>query len=323
MSNNRVFWACHAVKVGDEAVHGVQDVSINTSFNLEPVFELGQLEIYENIEGLPEVELTLSKVLDGYPLAYHLATQDSADDTLLSRTNEQFNVSLLVYPDTDTEAEGAAISDVFMSGMFVSSLTYTFPVEGNCTESVTFVGNDKVWSTGATITSEFGSDSPAATDGVQRRENVIMGSASGNASSTWPNLIEGISGGKNPEVGNSYAARIQDVTITVNLGRTDLLELGRRKPYFKYANFPVTVETTINVTAGGDTPGDGVDADSETDNLTNETIIVVLSDGSIFDCGTKNKLQSVSYSGGGTDGGVVTIAYTFSNNNDLTVTSPT
>ena len=55
-------------------VHGLQSVGITTNFNLEQAFELGQIEIYENIEGTPDVEVTLEKVLDGDPLIYHLAT---------------------------------------------------------------------------------------------------------------------------------------------------------------------------------------------------------------------------------------------------------
>ena len=48
--------------------HGVQDVNITSNFALTPVFELGQSEIYENTEGIPTVEITVSKVLDGKPL---------------------------------------------------------------------------------------------------------------------------------------------------------------------------------------------------------------------------------------------------------------
>ena len=43
-------------------------------FNLEQAFELGQIQIYENIEGLHEVEVTMEKVLDGYPLLYTSVT---------------------------------------------------------------------------------------------------------------------------------------------------------------------------------------------------------------------------------------------------------
>ena len=83
MANNRIFYACQAVALKPMAglnaqykvAHGVQSVGITTNFNLEQAFELGQIQIYENIEGLPDVEVTMEKLLDGYPLLYHLASQ--------------------------------------------------------------------------------------------------------------------------------------------------------------------------------------------------------------------------------------------------------
>jgi hypothetical protein len=113
-ANNRIFYACQAVAIGLyqnvgqqppaarldlEPVHGVQSVGINTTFNLEQAFELGQISIYENIEGLPDIEVTLEKVLDGYPLIYHLATSGAAvavppTNSLVGRTKERCNVAL-------------------------------------------------------------------------------------------------------------------------------------------------------------------------------------------------------------------------------------
>jgi len=50
---------------GWEVVHGVQSVGVTTNFSLEQVFEFGQIEIYENIEALPEIEVTVERTLDG------------------------------------------------------------------------------------------------------------------------------------------------------------------------------------------------------------------------------------------------------------------
>jgi len=73
--NNRIFFAIQALGFAPDGVvsssgdpsgfvtaHGVQSVGITTTFNLEQVFELGQLELYENIEGIPDIELTAQKV---------------------------------------------------------------------------------------------------------------------------------------------------------------------------------------------------------------------------------------------------------------------
>jgi hypothetical protein len=218
--------------------------------------------------------------------------------------------------------------------MYINSLNYTIPVQGFCRESVTFVGNDKIWitssgtvwngKTGYAFNGAFsGTDSPAS--GTQRRQMVKMGNAASDGS-IWPSIIPGVTvsngSGYNIQSAGAFGAHIQDVTISVSLGREDLYELGSRKPYYRYANFPTAVNCTINVTAGGSAPGDLVNANSAVDNLTNEPILIKLSDGTKFDLGTKNKLQSVSYSGGDTGGGVVTMSFQFENFNKLDVTSP-
>jgi len=331
--NNRVYYPLHYIALcrygnangsGALPVHGLQSLSTTTTFNLEQVFELGQLDIYENIENLPNIELTAEKVLDGYPLIYHLGTRGATSKTLANRTNQRADIYLSVFSDAQDNASGVPLTQAFCSGMYVSSLTYNFPVQGNCTESVTFVGNDKVWRTSNfAFNGHFtGSDSPAS--GVQRRQHAKMGAAAAGGS-VWPTIMPGVTivngSGYNIETAGVFGSHIQDVNITTNLGREDLFELGRRKPYYRYASFPVAVDCTINFSEGGTTPNDGVEADSEADNITNEPIIIKLADGTTFNLGDKNKLQSVTRSGGDTGGSVVNIAYAFQNFNRLDVTS--
>ena len=60
---------------------------------------------------------------------------------------------------------------------------------------------------------------------------------------------------------------------------------------------------------------------SETENnLTNETIILVFTEGTTINLGTKNKMQSINYQGGGTDGNNATTTYSFKTFNDFIVT---
>jgi len=54
-------------------------------------------------------------------------------------------------------------------------------------------------------------------------------------------------------------------------------------------------------------------------NLQNRTIIIKDNAGTVLNLGTKNKLSSVSYSGGDTGGGNATVTYSYSNFNVLTV----
>ena len=343
-NNNRVFYAIQALGMaphnsvnpvtpfqpsGFITAHGVQSVGLTTTFNLEQVFELGQLDLYENIEGIPDIELTAQKVLDGYPLLYHLATPDATSPTLVGRSNERCYVALNIYPDTQDNASGTPLQTVGMSGMYVSALTYTLNVEGNSTEDVTLVGNNKEWfASGLFVSSQIftpvgfdGFDAPIGDGGVQRREDVLMGS--GVSGSLWPTVIPGIhASGWNLESDGSFLSHLQTVTISTDLGRTDLFELGRRGPYHRFVSFPIEVTCAIDITTS---EGDLVDALADPPggtNLVDQTIKIYMREGTVLDLGTKNKLASITYGGGDTGGGNVTTTFNFSGFNVLQVTHP-
>jgi len=331
-TNNRVFYAIQALGlaphdvvdgVGDPSgfltASGVQSVGLNTTFNLEQIFELGQLELYENIEGIPDIELTAQKVLDGAPLLYHMATQQATSATLVGRSNERAYGALNIYSDSQDNASGVPVQTVGLSGLYVSSLTYTLNVEGSSTEDVTLVGNDKEWFAAATWFSPVGFDgTSSAPSGVQQREDVIMGSGAAGSVSLWPTEIPGIdASGNNVEVSGAFPAHIQTVTISVDLGRDELFELGRRGPYHRFVSFPTEVTCAIETTTS---EGDVIDAKAEQTNLTNQTIDILMNDTTRLSLGSKNKLASITYGGGDAGGGNATVTYNYSNFNNLTVT---
>jgi len=211
MANKRIYFANQQVAFRRDggtvytAAHGVQSVAVTTTFNLEQAFELGQLAIYENIEGVPDIEVSMSKVLDGYPLLYHLATSQAAASsqtpTLAGRSNAKCLVAVGVWPDThDAAGDSAANPSQQMeaSGLFCSAVTYNFPLEDNFSEDLTLVGNDKGWVDMDTTTQFEGcanppwtpslatgffagnDDAPITTGeigGVNRRENMAFASA--------------------------------------------------------------------------------------------------------------------------------------------------
>lgn len=354
-TNNRIFYACQGVaitKEGDttlvagDMVHGVQSVGMNTSFNLEQAFELGQIEIFENIEGTPDVEVTLEKVLDGYPLIYHMATSGvvgTSNSGLAGRAAERCDVRLGIFNeaanniDAASDNSGDAEVEIYCSGMYVSSVSYTVPVEGNATESVSCVGNNKQWLTGAatemtdTVVANFdGSDSPrafgvlgAASGGIQRREDVML------AGSILPTSIEGVVGSGYGNAINGTVPRIhvQNFSCSTDFSREDVLELGRKTPYYRPANFPIEVSTEIEaITISGDfvsayefgDPALYGTIDSG-NNTSQEAIFLLLRCGYAFDMGGKNRLASLTYGGGDAGGGNVSITYSFTNFNELDV----
>ncbi len=324
MANKRIFYAVQQVGVSKcgantfTSIHGLQSLGVNTKFNLEQVFEMGQISIYSNVENIPDIEVTLEKVLDGYPLIYHLATNGATSASLSGRSNIKSTIGLSIYSDTQDSASGSPLAQCTMSGVYPSALNYNFQVNGNSTESVTLVGNNKVWNNTFTATAFNNADSPLAVTGVQRRQNVIFGSAG----CKLPQDIPGISAsGTNEKTnGQDYDAHIQSIKVSTNLGREQLFELGRRGPYHRYVTFPVEVKVDIEILS---TAGDSVSAlEDATSNLTNRTITVKSDDTTIIDLGVKNKLSSVTYGGAnaGQNGGNATVTYSYVNFNDLTVT---
>jgi hypothetical protein len=341
MSNRRVFFAIYAVGLAGDGstsytpIHGLQSVGITTTFNLEQVFEIGQLNIYENIEGIPDIEVTCEKVLDGYIPIYNLATRTgSTSASLTGRQNARAGMAISIFGDTSDSASGTPLREVNMSGLYVSALSYNFPVDGNCTESVTFVGNHKLWkSTGFTFTGSLftNQDQPLAltsgTGGVQRRENVKFGTLSDTLLPAGDfGGIPGISSsGTNDKTAGEFGAHLQGIRVSSNFGRTAINELGRRNPFYRYLELPVEVTTEVDVlsqhgdlvsaTEDGVVPGSGT-------NLADKTIQVKLEEGLLVYLGTRNKLSNVSMTGGDTGGGNQTMTYTYTNFNTLTVTHP-
>ena len=70
--NQRIFYACQAVAIAprgtgtlaaSHVVYGLQSVGMSSTFSLDQVFEMGQLAIYENIEEVADIEITLEKVI--------------------------------------------------------------------------------------------------------------------------------------------------------------------------------------------------------------------------------------------------------------------
>jgi hypothetical protein len=348
MANNRIYYAIQQVTLGPAAgtmtpVHGLQTVGITTNFNLEQVFEMGQLAIYQNVENVPDIEVTLNKVLDGYPLIYVLATEKgtsvatgltAVNPTIPGRQNARCDMQLAIFNDTNVASSGSAFTSVVCSGMYVSSVGYTFPVDGNFTEDVTLVGNNKVWGAAATGYFSGNSDAPLSTTGVGRRQFLNMSAC------RFPTQIPGIdANGINQLIGSGsgYGSHFQNVSVNCDFGREAIQELGTFAPYHRYVTFPVEVTSEFEVVAiSGDMinatesgyysglTGNTVATASNTGcaarhNLLDQTIFLETCEGTRIYLGTKNKLTSVNYTGGDTGGGNVSVTYSYTTFNDLVV----
>ena len=340
MANNRIFYACQAVFIGKTGhtpaavgspttagrfMQGVQSVGITSNFTLDQAFELGQIEIYENSEEVADIEVTLEKVLDGKPLLYGQACGDSVKTNMVAAGKNRSDVYLGVYADTVSSTDSESVGAVVMcSGMYISSVSYTYPTDGAATESVTLVGNDKYWSDniagvvpnpdssyGASpATGLDGSDSSTTNNGsgLVRRQKVDI------KNSTIPAEISNPMGTTSTDKSKGF--HISSISISADFGRESILELGSFGPYHRYAGYPIEVTAEFEVTA---VSGDLVSVSGTAENLSDRTIVIKDDGGHIIDLGTKNKLSSVSYSGGDTGGGNATCTYSYSTFNDLKV----
>lgn len=309
-------------------VRGAQTAGLSGRVPIQYIFEIGNLPTYDSYEDVPDVELTLEKVLDGFAPISCLATQGAATADLVGRSNQRVHAYLSVHRDNQSRASGNQQRHAFCSGMFLSSVGFDFTTNGPFRESVTLVGNNMVWTTGSftftghTATHGVSSLTPTGI-GVARSQHLVMNQC------LFPVSIPGISasGTNDPNTGPNGdpmpSVPFQNIRTNVSLGRSQLPALGQRGPYFRFAEFPADVTTTfefmslagamVNLTEAGTQP-DG-------DNTVDETIFLKTSEGLVLDLGTKNRLTSVSESGGdaGQSGSNRMATFTYVNKSDMTI----
>ncbi len=391
-----------------EVPRGVQSAGVSTTFNLEQVFQLGQVELYEYSERQPDIELTMSKAIDGSKPLFFMVTDPTQANNIVARANNfRVDVAMTIYPDTQFRATGKPQSIMTASGMYLSSVTYTYPVDGFVSEDITLVGNDKVWGTlvnvsgitpghdnslvggigaGRELTVPFpspgfnGNVDPNAPEGmpsgvfgndgntsaaveggaqelaggadrfgviivgsgIQRREEVdirrsvlpsdIPGIIAPVVSGLNSQILGGIGGSNGPgtppaqtvqvaDANTDYIIEhIQNITLSIDLGRDDIFELGTKRPFVRALALPLSSTASIEVVTS---EGDLVDArslDKEDNTVPNNTIIVRTCDGMQVDLGDRMRLASVDSGGGDAGGDNLTVTYNYTGFNTFNVT---
>ena len=340
MAYNRIYWAIQALGIAREGSHkeagthttaagdaaninncyftpGVQSVGITTTFNLEQVFEMGQLSIYQDVEEVPDVELSIERVVDSFCLLYSRCADFNASCsknsdgtasggvgvTIPQMQNHKVDAWFTLTDDTrDNSGDEKPTNMVWMSGLYMSSASFSFATDGNLSESITLVGNHKKWmgaqqggaptdhmqgipskyGTGADANANTpdGSDSGLEVGRIQRRQNVRLythdetetelTNAHRDLSGMTGNFDANKDNGKTAQKGqptsgpNGTEAKITSATVSVDFGREQINVLGQKLPYFRYVTFPVEVTCEIEVLARG---ADNVNALPEANNV--------------------------------------------------------
>ena len=301
-NNNRIFYATQGLllkgtdKDGNGSNYvaplGVQSVGITTNIPLEQVFTVGQIELYDNLENVPDIQVTINKVIDGTAPLYMICMGGSGgvsnanNKNIVELANNRVEMLLNIYADTQAAASGTAETAVKCTGMYLSNFSFTLPVDGNGTEDVTLVGNSKEWTTPEPI-NLF--NNTQTSYGTFRRYNFQSSTPVFN--------------------------HLQSVKVSADLGREAIYELGRFAPYHRYVKFPLEVSSEFEIVA---IESDGVNAYATAPgNSPYQTVNVTIKttgnagDTLTLDLGDKNKLTSVNYAGGDTGGANVTMTYSY------------
>ena len=335
--NQRVFFPVQAVGIGPfdasatyHTVRGVKSFGFSGKMTVEFLKEMGNLPTYASYEELPEIEITLERLLDGYCPAYLLMTDGAATADLAGRADRRHHFRASVHRDNQSRANGNQIAELFCSGAYCSSVSYNFNVNGPSMETVGAVCNSAAWTTGSYVftghTTAMGVSSlvPAFSQGVARRQHFDM------TNSRFPTDIPGIDNtGVNQTVvisGNTqFNTSFESISVSANFGRQMAMELGRRGEFNRFVQFPIKVTSTFNFRSKGDPLitllREGTQSNG--DNTVEQTILFLDTEGLKIDLGTKNRLTAINRTGGSAgEQGDVMMSFSYENDDSLTVQHP-
>ena len=284
--SNRIFYAVQSVSLNGIST-GFQSVSVNASVDFEQVFALGCLDIYENIEGVPSVEITAERAFPrtGTTMWNSFGGGGANGGSQIATAAAlRPAVGMTVANDNSTNY-ATQQGFVNATNMYVSSWSCNFPVDGFATESATLVGNDLSWSggSGGAICAPTGSG--GGTGLVIRRQDV------------------------------SGYARLQNVSFSVDIGREDLFQLGSKSPYFRAATFPVECTSDWEYLATVGSAGLAFSSSSNADITTAGALTFSGAGVSVTLGGARN--NGTNYSGGDAGGGNATITYSYIGYNSM------
>jgi len=345
-------------------LNGVQSVGFSSSVEFEQIFELGHLQIFENIEGSPTCEMTIERALPvnsnsmfemfGTPAGdfknYSVNLGNFASDKgMTARLSVQSDGDVMTNTSTNNSTSNFLYG--FQINGFTSNYSISAQTDGAVTESLGIAGVDLiVMPSGSSTKDQMVKRGTADAVGVFRRQDLDINKQylAGGA------LVAPV----------HYYGRVQSASISVDVGREDLLEMGRKGPYIRYASFPVevTMDVEYNVDTGKDSIKGGNFQDGlSTENghgyqkmspinsdsncaISSESVISIngsrrigtssapltcnatgAEEGGVlyamFAAVSGAKMQSQSWSGGDTGGGVVTISESYTSFNALRVHS--
>ena len=317
MSNKRVFYATQAVLLGDSGatlgsshvLKGVQSIGVNTVIGHRSVADLGKPSPISLLEDKPQLDISLDKILSSKS---EIIFPSSGADLLAGTTHStEYDMLLLVGEEAreqiDTSGETTQ-AELKLSYLQIASVSYSISVDSPVSESISFTGHNKEWSTARTFSST-GELGYTHSGNLARRQDYST------SSSVIPSEVQGT---------------MQNITVSFDFSRREILDLGKRQGVstpsqvnqYKLLNVPVEVTTEINTVVAEKDFSSDIDAQSFSNAPANKEIKAVVSIGgtnTIFNMGTENYLADVNRSGGDSGGGNVEASYTYKNFNTFSI----
>ena len=295
----RMFYALQSVQFNqngtNQILYGIQSIGASSQSDRTPVFQLGQLGTYSSYttDDSP-VEITISKQIDGNALLY---------PTLLGHEAGSLNGVQFNFWGSAGEASGQTAtpaSRLVMNNYTISSVSYTFEVDGVATEEITLIGDALVAST----------EAPEYLDASKSCATALGTRAA----------IKEINGGS--------PLGYQSISFNYSKNIESLYSLGKFRNVERYISYPT--ECTIDVTQDATAISAIGSANTEVaGNCTGSTggcgggdFSIELCDGTFIRAGN-TVVTSESYQGGDTGGSQLQYVQSLSSWDDFTVTGPT
>ena len=317
MSNKRVFYATQAVLLGDagstlgasDVLKGVQSIGVDTSIERRSIKDLGKPSPIATLEDRPFLGVNIERFIGSVS---DVIFQSSGGNLLADAVHaKEYDMLLLVGEDGRDQIDtvlASTQSELKLSYMQISSVTYSFNVDGPVIETISFEGHNKEWSTTRTFSS-------TGELGFTHSGDVAKRSDYNTSSSIMPSEVQGT---------------IQSIDLTINLSRRELGDLGKRQGVsamsetnkYKLLDLPVTVASTITTIIKEKDFNSDLTAQSFTNAPASKQIKVVLTLGGsnlTFDLGSENYLTKVDRRGADTGGGNVEAMYDFENYNTFSM----
>lgn len=330
--NRGIFVSDRRNTLSDAFLHSVQSSSLSNGINTIESFDGGRTQIVRT-GGFTNHSLEINRLVTdvsdlyfygiseptSYGTSYFLKPSNFGYSLTGDDTNDinEYDLDIYFSRSTDTVLTGDALKKYRLSKALLSGVELDMQAGEFITESLSFTSKSLNVESVKTIPSN---DLPISIDGVTKR---ILNWSHYSKNSVIPAEVSELCN-NSTILNNSLIYGLTNINISMNINYVQKFDSGIHRGAVdtddsnKWTNLqlPLDIECSFTVTAQ---KGHELDMDAIDKNITNQPIRIILEKTSgyfIIDLGNKNRLSSIAYSGGDTDGGLLEYTLTYQNKNN-------